>query len=213
VVAPSWLANGLAIAMLSVAAYCASRLVVARLTHRSTHYSVDAVHTAMGVGMADMLTSHLASTPLWIALFAVAAGWFGVRAIGGLTGVRSGSVAVSSHLRHLVTSGAMVYMLVAAPTAAVASPPAAMSMARTTAVGAGGSARFPTLALLLGVFMVGYTVMVLDRMSRSKSATDRADGEGEGDGEGDSAILAPRTVACCQVAMNITMGYMLVTLL
>jgi hypothetical protein len=196
--APGWLADGLAISMLTVALYCASRLVVARLTHRRTHYSVDAVHTAMGVAMAGVLTSRLASTTVWAMVFVVAAGWFGLRALSGLRMARSGSAAVGSHLRHLVTSAAMVYMLVAVPSAAAASTPTGGA----TEMSGSPGVRFPTLALLFGVFMIGYTVMVTDRLSRKAP-----------DPEARDAILAPRTVGCCQVAMNITMGYMLVTLL
>jgi hypothetical protein len=198
-IAPTWLSDGLAITMLTVAAYCASRLVVARLTHRRTNYSVDAVHTAMGVAMAGMLTARLASATAWVVVFAVAAGWFGVRAVRGLVGVPAHAIAVGSHLRHLVTSATMVYMLVAVPTVAAASTPRAASM-----TGSGTGVRFPTLALVLGLFMIGYSVMVTDRLSRQPAEPDRADA---------APVLAPRTVACCQVAMNITMGYMLVTLL
>jgi hypothetical protein len=202
VLAPGWLTNGLAVAMLAVAAYCASRLVVARLTHRTTHYSLDIVHTVMGIAMAGMLTAHLGSTTPWIVVFVAAAGWFGLRATGSLFGARRTSIAPGSYVRHLVTSGAMVYMLVATPAVAVASTPGTTMMS-----GAAGAGRFPTLALLLGLFMVGYTVMLIDRWSRTKSDTDAIAGS-------DAApILAPGTVACCQVAMNITMGYMLVVLL
>jgi hypothetical protein len=58
--------------------------------------------------------------------------------------------------------------------------------------------------LVFGIFMIGYTIMVTDRLSRPTAEQQAGD---------DPSILAPRTVACCQVAMNITMGYMLVTLL
>jgi Domain of unknown function (DUF5134) len=214
VIAPAWLTDSLAVAMLAVAAYCASRLAIARLTHRATHYSVDAVHTAMGVAMAGMLTSRLTHTAPWVVVFAAAAGWFGLRATGGLLGGRTPSVAVGPHLRHLVTSGAMVYMLTAMPAAAAASTPAATTMAP---VGVAGSARFPTLALLLGTFLIGSTVIVMDRLSRrsARPATAREGTPGiAGSDRTDAAsILAPRTLACCQIAMNITMGYMLVTLL
>ena len=87
--APGWLADGLAIAMLTVAVYCASRLVVARLIHRRTHYSVDAVHTAMGVAMAGMLTGSPGQHDAWAMVFVVAAGWFGLRAFGGLRTARA----------------------------------------------------------------------------------------------------------------------------
>jgi hypothetical protein len=199
VLTPHWLSDGLAITMLTVAAYCASRIVLARLTRRATHYSVDAVHTAMGIAMAGMLTGRLASTTTWVVVFALAAGWFGLRAIGVVSGTRTGSGA--AHLRHVVTSGAMVYMLVAAPTTAAATTPATTTM---TQMGTGGAARFPTLALVFGIFMIGYTIMVTDRLSRPTAEQQAGD---------DPSILAPRTVACCQVAMNITMSYMLVTLL
>jgi hypothetical protein len=205
VLAPTWLTDGLAVVMLAVAVYCASRLVIARVTHRATHYSFDAVHTVMGVAMAGMLTSHLEPTTPWIVVFVAAAAWFGLRAAGGVFSGRSTSIAPGSHLRHLMTSGAMIYMLAAVPTVAAASTPSSggsTAMTMTTS-GAGGSVRFPTVALLFGLFMVGYTIMVTDRASRTTSASQR---QGSG-------IWAPRTVACCQVAMNITMGYMLVVLL
>ncbi|HEX3824182.1 MAG TPA: DUF5134 domain-containing protein [Mycobacteriales bacterium] len=203
-ITPSWLGNGLAVVMLAIAAYCASRLVVARFARRQTHYSFDLMHTAMGVAMAGMLTSHLGPTAPWIVVFIAAATWFGVSATGNLLAVRGTTIATGSYLRHLLTSGAMVYMLVATPTvAAAAATPTMMS-------GPAGSTRFPTLALLLGVFMVGYAVMVTDRWSGAKADIDR---NGNDAGRDAAPILAPGAVACCQVAMNITMGYMLVVLL
>jgi hypothetical protein len=201
VTTPGWLGDGLALLMLIVSAYCASRLVVARRLHRTTNYSVDGVHTAMGVAMAGMLTGRIGSTTMWTVVFAATAGWFGVRAARGLLERSTSTPGVGSHVRHLVTSGAMVYMLLASPVAAAASTPSA---ATATTMGATSDVRFPTLALLLGLFMVGYTVMVMDRLSRASSEPSRAD---------PTPVLAPRTVACCQVAMNITMGYMLVALL
>jgi hypothetical protein len=203
VLAPAWIADGLAITMLTVSAYCASRVIVARRLHRRTNYSVDAVHTVMGIAMAGMLTSRLASPSIWVVVFAVATGWFGVRAVAGATGLRASSVAVGSHVRHLITSGAMVYMLLATPAAAAASTPNTTTALAT--MGSNGQVRFPTLALLLGFFMIGYTVMVADRLSRTPSTCEETSSA--------VAVLAPRTVACCQVAMNVTMGYMLVTLL
>ena len=196
---PAWLGDGLAVAMLVVAGYCASRLLVARLTRRSTNYSTDAAHTAMGIAMAGMLTARLVATTVWVVVFAAAAAWFGLRAVRGVVGLPSAPV--STHLRHLVTSGAMVYMLVAAPTTAMAGPSTATAMSQMGSVG-GPNVRFPTVALFLVAFMVGYTVMVTDRTSRR--ATEQCATE---------QIIAPRSVACCQVAMNLTMGYMLLTML
>jgi hypothetical protein len=198
---PIWLADGLAVVMLVVSAYCAGRLVVARRLQRVTNYSVDAVHTAMGVAMAAVLTGHLGATTTWTVVFVAAAAWFGLRAASGLLGRPASSPSVGSHLRHLLTSATMIYMLLASPAAAAAST---AGTANATTMGASAAVRFPTLALLLGLFMVGYTVMVMDRLSRASSEPHR---------DGLPPVLAPRTVACCQVAMNLTMGYMLVVML
>jgi hypothetical protein len=186
--------------MALVAAYCASRILVARIRHRATDYSTDAVHTAMGVAMAGMLTSRLISTTAWVAVFVAAAGWFATRAVRAYLGRSSTSPRLASHLRHIVTSGAMVYMLLANPataTAATVSQPQRMGQLET-------AARFPTLGLLLVAFLVGYTIVVTDRLSRA-SATAVPSEPGP--------VFAPRSVACCQIAMSITMGYMLLTLL
>jgi hypothetical protein len=203
-VMPSGLSDALALAMLAVAAYCAGRVVIARALRRATDYSADAVHTAMGVAMAGMLTARLASNTPWIVVFAVAAGWFGVRTVRALVGAPVSVIGAGSHLRHLVSSGAMVYMLLASPAAAAASPATGSMTGMAGMTTASTGVRFPTLALILVALMIGYTVVVTDRTSRPRpSASEPADVH----------TLAPRSVACCQVAMNITMGYMLLTLL
>jgi Domain of unknown function (DUF5134) len=195
---PAWLNDSLALMMLAVAAYCAGRVVVARLAGRATHYSFDAVHTAMGVAMAGMLTSRLATT-LWVIGFAIAAAWFGSRAVAAF-GLPT-AISAGAYLRHLIVTGAMMFMLAVTPSAAFASVPAGDAMPGMTMTHTGG-ARGPIFAIVLSAALVGYTVMLVARIFRAAPQT-----------PDETTILAPRTVACCQAAMNLTMGYMLVALL
>ena len=82
---PSWLAGILAALMIATAAYCASRLVIARARRRADERDVNLVHTVMGVAMAGMLVSWLNPLPdrVWAVMFGAATGWFGWRAWRG----------------------------------------------------------------------------------------------------------------------------------
>ena len=61
---PAWLTDIFAAVMITVAAYCASRLVVARWWRRPTDVDSDGVHVVMGVAMAGMLVTGLRFLPL-----------------------------------------------------------------------------------------------------------------------------------------------------
>ena len=54
---PAWLTDIFAAVMITVAAYCASRLVVARWWRRPTDVDTDGAHVVMGVAMAGMLVA------------------------------------------------------------------------------------------------------------------------------------------------------------
>jgi Domain of unknown function (DUF5134) len=237
---PSWLAGILAVTMLATAAYCASRLVIARAHRRPDERDVDAVHTVMGVAMAGMLVSWLNPLPdrVWAVMFGAATGWFGWQAWRGR---RSGPAPAAGlgaaarsphrhHLPHLVMCGAMVYMLVAAQ---AGKPGAGMTMG-----GAGAAGRFPLLALVLALFMVGYVMWQADRLpALARAATERPDFpvpvttfalSAAADARPASQpaattpdrpaspaprVLSHRLAACCQIAMAVTMGYMLILML
>jgi hypothetical protein len=233
---PFWLAGILAALMLATAAYCATRLIIARAHRRRDERDVDLVHTVMGVAMAGMLVSWLNPLPdgVWAVLFGAGTGWFGWRAWRGRRGrpdvTASGQLPHRHHVPHLVMCGAMVYMLLAA---------GAVTSAASTGVTMGGpvaAGRFPLLALVLAVFMVGYVVWQADRLPalaavstlRTASAGTLALVPVAADGgqatQADEATpdlparpaqraLSPRLAACCQIAMAATMGYMLILLL
>jgi hypothetical protein len=238
VAGPGWLSGILAAAMLLTAVYCATRLIAGRLWRRSTEYDVDAVHVLMGVAMAGMLVPAL--NPLWFSawqvVFAVAAGWFATQAIRAHRTRRSrpgqGDPGPGHHIAHVLSCGTMLYMLLAAGSATAAGP---QRLAELPA-GAMAATHPPALALILAVVMAGYVVWTTDRLtalaspkaalaaaairapsmiavdSRSPEATDppRSCGPGLSAAQPGRLPLSPRLAACCQIAMGITMGYMLI---
>ncbi len=230
---PAWLADIFAVLMLVVAVYCAIRLVLGPVLRRSVERDIDVVHLVMGVTMAGMLVpsrNPLAGSGwsrLWEVFFTIAVVWFVVRAVLSARQGAGAGMATGHYLPHAVHSGTMVYMFLALPAASATGPMAGMG-------GMGGAAaRLPTLALVLSLFMMGYAVVVIDRIT-PRPAVDRAahapatsahvtNGSGGvatlqrsttvDTTKGSSALLAPRSAACYKIAMSIVMGYMLVTML
>jgi Domain of unknown function (DUF5134) len=204
---PAWLADIFAGVMITVAAYCASRLVVARWWRRPTDVESDGTHIVMGVAMAGMLAAGLRFAPvgLWEAVFAAAAGWFGWRFVRVRRGGPAGRWRCPQPGPHLVECGAMLYMYLAVPAVAVAAKGAAGGMGAM----AGTGARFSVLALALALFMLGYVVRVSDRLAALALAVPAATGHASPG----ARYLAPRCAALCKIAMGITMGYVLILML
>lgn len=202
--APSWLAATLTSAMIAVAGYCVARLVSAWRWRRPTELDTDGTHAAMGVAMAGMLASGLRTLPagMWAVLFGAAAVWFGGQAVRAHRGAVASPWRCPHPLPHVVESGAMVYMLLAVHGGRPGPGPrgaAAMSIAGT-------AGHLPVLALGLALFLIGYVMWVGDRLTKPAHPA----------GHGAAAALAPfapRAVACCKIAMGMTMGYMLIVML
>ena len=211
---PFWLSAIFAAMMLTVAVYCAGRLVAARRWRRPTELDTDGAHVVMGVAMAGMLVSSL-RTPvpngLWEAVFAVGAVWFGGQAL------RARKVTDASPWRcrhaspHLVECVAMLYVFLLLPTSAAA--------VRNTAAGMGAmplspaASRFSFLALLMALFLLGYAVVLGDRLTVPAAGPS---GGAAGLSGGCTVAgfgrpsLAPRCGVLCKMAMGVTMGYMLI---
>jgi hypothetical protein len=245
VTGPFWLAGILAAVMIATAAYCATRLIIARVHRRPDERDVDLVHAVMGVAMAGMLVSWLNPLPdgVWAVMFGAATAWFGwrawhdrrSRAERDAVARPTGRPPHPHHVPHLVMCGAMVYMLLAAGAVTSATHPD-IAMGGPSAGG-----RFPLLALVLAIFMVGYVMWQADRLpalSRARHAGPEmvphaagtlalATGTAPGRqpvpeaattgpdlaGRSTPRVLSPRLAACCQIAMAVTMGYMLILML
>jgi hypothetical protein len=226
VTGPSWLAGGVAVVMIATAVYCVSRIVAAWRWRRPTEYDVDGVHVLMGVGMAGMLVPRLnpAAGSGWdvsgAAVFGAAMAWFGWRAIRGYRDRQAGPRAVAHPGQHLLASGAMLYMFLAAP-----SVTAGGLAAGGNAMAAAG-ARIPTFALLLAVALFGYVIWTTDRLTSLAPAAVTVAAGGQAPvpaavtvaAGGQAPVPAApamslRLAAGCEIVMGVAMGYMLITML
>jgi hypothetical protein len=211
-IGPTWLAAILGVIMIAAAVSAIARIIIAARTRTATDYEVDSHNVLMGVSMAGMLIPGLlivtagASTVAWIVVWVIVTIWFAVSVIRDAVR-HTGDRFTGHHLPHLVMSGAMIYML-AAPGVGGASMSGSMS--GMSAMGAGSSLPLPTLDYAILIFMIGYAVLVIDRLPKIATV-----------GSGDLAIvghpgsaaparpLAPRGAALTNIVMALTMGYML----
>jgi hypothetical protein len=163
--APAWLLDVVAGVMLAVAAVSAARLVAARPWRPgSVIIDTDIAHLLMAIAMAGVLTPGLSTLPnaAWEVIFGVMIAWFAFRVVrdARANGVRA--LAGGHCAPHLVHSGAMLYMFLAMTASAGA-------MAGMAGMAAGSSSmlmlRDPTLAFVLALVLVGYSVWDLDQLS------------------------------------------------
>ena len=237
---PSWLVDTLAAIMITLTVYCACRLLASRLWRRPTDCDADITHIAMGVAMTGMLVPRL--NPLWDSMweviFGIAAAWFACRISQDSRGSGAVGWVKGPRLPHLVHCVAMLYMLLAARVSAGGAGPAPMARVG----GFSDAARFPVLAFVLALLVLGYSVRDADgltapaagvRYPASPSADRRladmpvpsswAPAESPGmrraadtgrTYQRDGApVLAPCIAVCCRITLGITMGYMLIMML
>lgn len=218
-----WLAATFAVIMIVTSGYCVTRLAVSWWQRRPTDRQVDSMHVLMGVAMAGMLVPRLRLpwTGGWEIIFAVGAALFAWRIAGTARGwaargrTARGQAATSrwpSHYaQHLLSCAAMIYMLaLLAPlaTRAVAASPALASMGGSTEPGS-------AVPLVLAVTLLGCVVWTADRMSSmAPVAAIAATGGGAPARPSAAPVpLSPRLSACCEIAMGVTMGYMLIVMI
>jgi Domain of unknown function (DUF5134) len=225
---PSSVADALAASMILTAGYCVTRLALSWRYNRATDHQVDLVHVLMGVAMAGMLVPKLRVfwAGGWEVVFGIAVLIFAWRMIGDARMRTRPGHPSGHHAQHLLGCVAMVYMLAAVTSAARAGAGSA-----APGVMSGSTAHVRTLALILAVCLLGYVVWAADRMpSLARVAALSATGtpamtlasSGSGQvstsaevpaGQRAGIPLSPRLAACCEIAMGITMGYMLVVML
>ena len=212
---PAWLAGSFAILMVMTAVVCAARLAISRRPGRNTERDADALHVLMGVAMAGMLEPRLTPVPVtaWRVVFAAAAAWFAWQATR--PGRRARPARCAHPAAHAVECAAMVYMLLPIGSWSAGHGPA-MAM---PGMGQGTTIGNPALTLLLALFMLGYVLWAIDRLTHlSRTAAPAivpatAAAAGGYPPAAGGAVLAPRMAASYKVAMGVTMGFMLITML
>jgi hypothetical protein len=237
-VGPSWLAGAFAAVMIATAVYCAGRIIAARRWRRPTGYDIDAAHVLMGTAMAGMLVPGLRFGPAggWEIVFAAAAGWFGWRAWRGRgpAGHRP-----AQHVQHLLASLAMLYMLLAVGPAARVAAGTGMggstqlrTLALVLALALLGCVinsadRLTALPLAAGTAAARTALPALTAVPPARTAAPAAaappgpagparPGAPAGPAPAATArtpALSPRLAACCDIAMGVTMGYLLVLMI
>jgi hypothetical protein len=210
---PVWLTGIFAAVMLTVAVYCAGRLAVARRWQRATELDTDAGHVLMGAAMAGVLVARLRILPAatWEAVFAAGAAWFAWQLLKSRRRAPA-SWRCPHPAPHLVECVAMLYMFLVLPPLTGRAAAAGMAgMAGVTGMGASAAgSRYSFLALIMGLFMVGYVARVADRLPSDRVF--KSDRVSESDRPA-RPYLAPRCAALCKIAMGLTMTYMLVLML
>jgi hypothetical protein len=228
----SWLADTFAGIMIITATYCICRMVVARRHHRPTEYQVDGVHVLMGIAMTGMLVPRLRVfwAGGWEAVFGAAAVWFAWQAIRERHAWPAAGRTSAHHFQHLLGCTAMLYMLLAVTSVTAAAGESGMGGMT------GGAAHFPTLALVFAFSLFGYVVWTADRIpgmatvaasearrvparvslpaaapavpavaGQASRRTTQAPSR-----EGSAVPVSPRLAAGCEIAIGVTMDYMLI---
>jgi hypothetical protein len=203
--------------MIMIAVCCATRLAISRLRGRNAEAEADALHVLMGLAMAGMLEPRLTPVPVtaWRAVFAAATAWFAWRAIR--PGRHSRGPRCTHPAAHAAECAAMIYMLLPIGSWSSSRGPgmAMPGMSQDTTTGN------PALTLVLALFLLGYVLWAIDRLARlSRTPTPATAIPGAAayaatayPHTAGSPVLAPRLAASASIAMALTMGYMLITML
>jgi len=216
-IGPPWLAAIFGALVFVGAMVALVRVVLAWRTRRATDREIDIHNVLMGVSMAGMLIPSLRivtvgpSTTSWLIVWILTTIWFAVSVIRNTGPNDTRQQLARHHVAHLVMSGAMVYMFAVVGSAA-GGPVSGHDM---SGMGSGGLG-FPTLDYAFVIFMVGYAVLVIDRLPQVAVVSSARTVE-------DSQLaaspvpapmpvrvpVAPRLAEVTNIVMAIAMGYML----
>jgi len=168
---PAWILAAIAALMLVVAAVSAARLAAARPCRRDAAIlDTDVAHLLMAIAMAGMAAPSLGTLPdvAWEVIFGLLTAWFAGRVVADArrSGIRA--LAGGHCAPHLVHSGSMLYMFLAAT--APAARPGGMSGMPGGPGPATMALNHPTLAFGFAFVLVGYAVWDLDQLSGRRYA-------------------------------------------
>jgi Domain of unknown function (DUF5134) len=213
-IGPAWIAAIFGVIMIVAAIASLVRMIVAWRTCTATDFEIDGHNVLMGVSMAGMLLPGLLivtagpSTTIWLVVWMLITAWFGISVIRDAANRTGGHRFTGHHFPHLIMSGGMIYMFAVAADGGTGSGPSIAGM--TGMSSGGGLVPFPTLDYAFVIFMIGYAVLVIDRLPRVAIFDIGAlQGADQRDGMAGVRRLAPSSAALVNFAMAITMGYML----
>jgi hypothetical protein len=171
-VTPAWILDVLATLMLVVAAVSVARIAAARVWRRDAVVDSDLAHLLMATAMAGMLSPGLATLPgtAWEVVFGLLAVWFAGRVLADARRNGFRALAGGHCAPHLVHSGSMLYMFLAASPAG-ARPGAGLGSMSGRASTATMTLSHPTLAFAFAFVLVGYAIWDLDQLSGRRYAT------------------------------------------
>jgi hypothetical protein len=231
---PAWILETFAAIMILIAEASAGQLVIAHAWIRRGGTGIAVSQLLMAIAMAGLLVPALGILPnaVWEVVFAVMTAWFAwcLRRESRRRGVAA--VARGHYAPHLLRSAAMLYLF-----AAVAAPSAAGSGTTTSGTGGmsgmawGSSSGVPTLrastlGLVFALLLIAFTVHDLDRRAGVdgyfRVAGSRSVPAGSALAAAAAApaaytagrlLLSPAVVKGCQVAIGVTIAFMLIIMI
>ena len=222
--------------MILVAEVSAGQLVIARAWTRrgGTNADIAVSHLLMGIAMAGILVSGLSTLPnaVWEVVFAVMTAWFAWCLWRESRGRGAAAVARGHYVPHQVHSAAMLYVFAALPGPSVEGSGVSISgTGGMSGMGGGSSGGTPTLhastlGLIFALLLIAFTVHDLDRPAgvdgyfrvvgrRSVPAGSAlaAAAAGPAAYTAQRLLLSPAVVKGCQVAIGVTMAFILIVII
>lgn len=193
---PAWILDSVAVLVLAAAALSGVRLVLAGPPHAGAVPSdadTDAAYCVMGLAMAGLLAAGMRVLPSgeWEGVFALLAVWFACR-----------SVREARAMPQLAHSVAMLYIYYALAVTASGGPEMA-----GMAAGSSGTEiqtlKYPTLAFIFGLILIGYSIWDLDQVSGGHHDLSNAGLSLR------ARLLSPVVTVCCRIVMGVTMAFAL----
>jgi Domain of unknown function (DUF5134) len=229
---PAWILGIFAAMMVLVAEVSAGQLVIAQAwARRGGAGAGTAVFRLLtGIAMAGILVPGLSILPnaVWEAAFAVVTTWFAWCLWRENRGRGAPAVAHGPYVPHLVQSAAMLYMF-----AALAGPPTAgssgtggMSGMEWRSSGGLPALHAPTLALIFALLLIALTIHDLNRQADADGYFQVAGrrpipagtalapaAAGPAAYTAQRLLLSPAVVKGCQVAISVTMAFVLIIMI
>ena len=229
---PAWILGIFAAMMVLVAEVSAGQLVLARAwTRRGGAGAGIAVFRLLtGIAMAGILVPGLSILPnaVWEAAFAVFTAWFAWCLWRENRGRGAAAVAHGPYAPHLVQSAAMLYMFAAltGPSATGSSGTGGMSGMEWGSSGGLPTLHAPTLALIFALLLIALTIHDLNRQADTDGyfqVAGRRPGPagtalaaaaaGPAAYTAERLLLSPAVVKGCQVAISVTMAFVLIIMI